>query len=457
MVSSVSQLVQQITTSPARVLLLGFAAMILVGTLLLLLPISVAPGRWISLTDAFFTATSAICVTGLVVKDLSNDFSLFGQLVVLFLIQIGGFGYMTMATIMALLLGRRVSLKGRLVLREALNVFTLEGVIRFTRDLIKVTVLVEALGALLLTVRFAFDDFPLLQALYLGVFHAVSAFNNAGFSLFPTNLMGYRSDHLVNLVITTLIILGGIGFFVYSDLWRRSRHKIPRLSLHTKLALTTTASLILLGTTLFFTFEFRNPQTLGGHPLFERLLTSYFHAVSARTAGFNTVALSQCSAVALYLLIVLMFIGASPGGTGGGIKTTTFGTIVLDLWTTLRGQVEATFYRRRLSATVVAKAYLIATLAFFWLSGVTLLLLQLEQKDFLRLIFEVTSALGTVGLSTGDGGSLSFSALFSDLGKLLIALTMLTGRLGPLTLGIAVLESQEKSRVQYPEGEVLVG
>ena len=460
MVEAISQLIREIPASPARVLLSGFAGFILLGTLLLELPISAAPGHSLGLVDAFFTATSAVCVTGLVVKDIHNDFSLLGQIVILLLIQIGGLGYMTVATIITLFLGRHIGLKERLALREALNLTSLEGLVRFTLRVVRITLLIEAIGALLLTIRFAFD-FHLAKALYWGVFHAVTAFNNAGFSLFSTNLMSYRSDIVVNLVITTLIVLGGIGFIVYSNIMSLHRGEIHRLWLHSKLTLATTAGLIFGGTFLFFLFEFQRAQTLGQLPIPERLLASYFQAISARTAGFNTVDLSQLSSAALYLLMVLMFIGASPGGTGGGIKTTTFATIALDLWTTLRGQVEATLYRRRLPAAIVAKAYLIAAFAFVWLTVATLVLLGVEHleadKYFLKMLFEVTSALGTVGLSTGDGGVLSFSALFSDFGKLLIALTMLAGRIGPLTLGSAVLKSQEKSRIRYPEGEILVG
>lgn len=452
--------------SPARVLVLGFSAMITLGTCLLALPIAAAPGHSIGIVNAFFTSTSAVCVTGLVVKDPATDFSLFGQWVTLLLIQIGGFGYMTMATIMALLLGRQLSLKDRLVLREALNVLSMEGLVRFTRNLIGISLLVETMGALLLTLRFALDavflsKHSLLDAIYFGIFHSVSAFNNAGFSLFSENLIPYRSDLVVNLVITTLIILGGIGFIVYSDLYRRYHGEGHQLSLHTKLVVTVTISLIVAGTALFFFSEFQHPETIGKLSLSEQLLVSYFHSVSARTAGFNTVDLSKLSTVALYLLMLLMFIGASPGGTGGGIKTTTFGTIVIDLWTTLRGQVEAGAYHRRIAAANVAKAYLITAIAFIWLTVASFLLLGVEHletdKYFLRVLFEVTSALGTVGLSTGDGGILSFAALFNSFGKLVIAVTMLVGRVGPLTLGAAVLQSQEKSRVRYPEGEVLIG
>lgn len=304
--------------------------------------------------------------------------------------------------------------------------------------------------------RFALD-FPIPRAIYLGIFHAISAFNNAGFSLFSTNLAAYRDDLAINLIITTLIILGGLGFLVHRDLFRRVRGQAPQLSLHTRLVLILTVSLIFSGTLLFFLAEVQNYQALASLSWPQRLLASYFHAVSARTAGFNTIDLAQLSSVALYILIVLMFIGASPGGTGGGIKTTTFGTIMLDLWTSLRGQVEATLFRRRLPAETVAKAYLIVTLALFWMTGVTVLLLDVEHKDFLRVLFEVASALGTVGLSTGNGGMLSFSALFSDFGKMAIALTMFVGRVGPVTLGMAVLKSSRHARVRYPEGTVILG
>src|SRR5574337_167938 len=358
---AIFQLFGKGVATPPRRLVLGFAAIIFTGTLLLSLPVSEAPGHSISLLDAFFTATSAVCVTGLVIKDLPTDFSLFGQITILLLIQIGGLGYMTMSTFMVLILGQRFSLREQLTLRDSLNLSSMRGLMRFTQSVIGATLLVEAAGALLLLVRFAFD-FPLAQAAYLAVFHAVSAFNNAGFSLFSTNLMSYRADWVVNLVVTTLIILGGIGFVVYGDLYRRACGRTAQLSLHTKLALTMTGILIVAGTLFLWLFEFHNPQTLSQRPLPEQFLISYFHAVSARTAGFNTIDLSQLSNAALYLLVLLMFVGASPGGTGGGVKTTTFGTIVLDLWTTLRGQVEATLYRRQLPAATVAKSYLIVTL-----------------------------------------------------------------------------------------------
>lgn len=442
--------------TPTQMLGMGFAVVILIGTFLLSLPISVPPGRPISFLDAMFTATSAICVTGLIVKDTPVDFSLFGQGVILGLIQIGGLGYMSVATIFLVVLGKRIGLRERLVIQETLSTFTLEGLIRYLFGIIKFTFAVEAAGGILLAFRFA-QDMPPARAAYFGLFHSISAFNNAGFSLFSNSLMDYRDDGLVNAVVITLVILGGLGFLVYQDVLQRLRREVFRLSLHTRIVLVTTAVLISLGSTTVFLFELHNPEGLKTFPWWDKMVTAFFQATSVRTAGFNTVDIGALTPPTLYFLLLLMFIGGSPGSTGGGIKTTTVALMAAALWSTMRGREEVTLYYRRIPPQVIAKAFFLAAMAMFLVTGITLLLLYTEGNTMLRTLFEVTSAASTVGMSTGDGGSRSFCALFSEFGKGVIILTMLIGRIGPLAIGITTMTHVQRSRFRYPEGKVIVG
>ncbi len=443
--------------SPPQVLVAGFFAIILIGALLLFLPFSVPPGQDIKFIDALFTATSAVCVTGLVVRDPSTEYSLFGQSVILILIQMGGLGYMTLASLFYLFIGKRVGLREELALQEALNTLTLEGLIPLAKAILKVTLAIEFVGAAILSIAFL-DTHPHPRAVYLGLFHAVSAFNNAGFSLFSNNLMDYRGNLTVNFTISTLIIVGGIGFLVLSNLKRRYiDHDTRFLSLHTKFTLTITALLIMSATFLIFLLEYSNSQTLGSLPFFQKVLASYFQAVTPRTAGFNTVDIGKMFPVTLYLLILLMFVGASPGGTGGGIKTTTFGVIVAAIWTTLRGVGDVILFRRRLPEETIARAFSLAAMAFLFTAGVTFLLLLSERQGFLETLVEVISAFGTVGLSTGDGGIHSLSALFSGAGKFFIIFLMFVGRIGPLTVGAAVLKGYQHLKFRYAEATVLIG
>jgi trk system potassium uptake protein len=450
----------RIRMTPARVLFLGFAGIILFGGFLLWLPVSAAPGKSIAFIDALFTSTSAVCVTGLIVVDTPVDYSFFGQLVILLLIQAGGLGYMTLAATIFLLLRRRVSLRDRLVLQEALNVFSLEGIVRFVKRIVLITALVESVGALILTLRWM-SEFPFERALWLGVFHSVSAFNNAGFSLFSTNLMQYVGDPTVVLVITSNIIIGGIGYLVISELYERwgTGKRGTYLSLHARMALALTAFLIIGGTLSLFVFEIHNPTTLQPMGSFTRLLASYFQAVTPRTAGFNTIDIGAMTQVAQLFLIVLMFIGASPGGTGGGIKTTTFGVLLGTLYAQIRGKTDVVILKRRLSPDTIAKAFNVAATAFLLVIVVTVTLGYLEPESLLRVTFETTSAFGTVGLSmTKPEMVTSISALFSPWGKLLIILTMFAGRVGPITVGAALLSlGVSEPAFRYPEDRVMIG
>ena len=443
----------KIKLSPPQILVLGFFSIIIIGAILLTLPLSNT--KECTFIDALFTSTSAVCVTGLIVKDTPNDFSLFGQMVIMMLIQIGGLGYMTSATIIFLIIGKKIGITERLTIKEGLNVENLEGIIRFTKGVLLFTVIFELIGTLILTTRFLLD-YPLKDAFLYGMFHSVSAFNNAGFSLFTDNLLSYRGDITVNLTITTLIISGGIGFIVVRDLYKYHRKEVPRLSQHTKIVLATTAVLILVGAVSIYLLEATNPKTFMGMSLKETMVVSYFSSVTPRTAGFNTVDYSLLRTETLFLTIVLMFIGASPGSTGGGVKTSTFAIIIASLYATVRGLRDTVLFKRRVPSDTISKSFLLITLAAIFCTLSTHFIITTQSTQYLSGMFEVTSAFGTVGLSVGDGGVRSLSALFTPIGKLAISFTRFVGRLGPLTLAVAVTRKTQE-RFRYPEGGVTIG
>jgi trk system potassium uptake protein TrkH len=443
--------------SPAQLLSLHIVGLITVGGALLSLPVSVAAGQPVSVLNAFFTSTSAVCVTGLIVVDTPRYWSPFGQVVLMLLIQAGGLGYMTISSLIMLAFGRRISVHERMTLADALNVSSMEGLFRFVWTVALLTFALEGLGALIMGLRFA-SDLGWAKGLWFGLFHSVSAFNNAGFSLFSDNLMGYRGDLTVNLVITTLIIAGGLGFFVLSGLLRLRERTAVSMSVHTKLVLSVTAFLVAGGTLAILALEWGNPKTLAPLGFGEKLLAAYFQAVTPRTAGFNTVSIGDMTPPALFLTISLMFIGASPGGTGGGVKTTTFGVIVAALWSTIRGERDTSMFRRRLSPDLVRRAFALAMLAATGLILTTGVLLVIEGHGLLHTSYEAVSAFGTVGLSMGVPGSvLSLSGFYGAGGKGIIMFLMFMGRVGPLTLAVALAGLAAPARVRYPEGKVLIG
>jgi trk system potassium uptake protein TrkH len=440
--------------SPAQVLVLSFAALIASGAILLRLPISAARDP-LTFLDALFTATSAVCVTGLIVVDTPNDLTVFGQLVVLSLIQLGGLGYMAITTVVGVALGRQLSLHERLTLQEALNVQTMEGLARFVLTVLKLTLAFELTGAAILTAWWA-GEYGIGRAAYYGLFHAISAFNNAGFALFPDNFMRFRGDWVVNLVVTTLIIGGGLGFVVLTEIGRVRRYR--RFSTHTRLVITLTATLILVTTALIWFIEHDNPRTLQPLGVGEALLASYFQAVTPRTAGFNTLDIGAMQHASLFLLILLMFIGAAPGGTGGGVKISTFSVTVAVIWAMVRGNPEPTLLARRIPPPLVARAFSICLIGFLALNVVAGLLLVTERRELLPTLFETTSAFGTVGLSMGEAGApVSLVGLFTGGGKALVIAMMFMGRIGPLTLAVAIARRRQLARVRHPEGKFLIG
>lgn len=441
--------------SPPRLLALGMAAVIAAGTLVLLTPAAVAPGQRLGVLDALFTATSAVCVTGLIAVDTPGVFSGFGQSVILLLIQIGGLGYMTLSTIVAILLRRRVSLQERESLHESLNLGSRRDVLQFVMTVFKLTLAFELTGAVILAVRWAFV-FDLPTAAWLGLFHSVSAFNNAGFSLFSNSLIDWRGDVVVNATIMGLIVSGGIGYLVLTEVARYRRTRM--LSMHARFVIGLSAVLVAGGALAIYLIERGNPRTLGSLTWFDAALAALFQSVTTRTAGFNSLDIGALLPASHFLMLILMFIGGAPGGTAGGVKVSTFGVTVLALWATIRGLREPTVLGRRLSVDLVARAFFISLIAFLILNAFVGALLVMEQPGLLPTLFEATSAFGTVGLSVGvPGDVISVSGTYSEAGRLLICALMFIGRIGPLTIAFALAGRQVVPRVRYPEGRVLIG
>ncbi|MDF1552363.1 MAG: TrkH family potassium uptake protein [Deferrisomatales bacterium] len=444
---------------PAQVLVLAFAAAILAGTALLLTPWA-ATGAPLSFVDALFTATSATCVTGLVVVDTATDLTGFGQGVVLALVQLGGLGIMTYSSLILVVLGQKLSFRGESLLVDTLGRKGAVSPRQLVRQVFVFTLGVELTGALLLTAAFS-RTHPMAESLTLGVFHSISAFCNAGFSLFSDNLMGYRADPWVNGVVMALIVLGGLGFVVSADLTDATRRAAQgekfRVQLHTKVVLSYSGALVILGGAAFYLFEVHN--SLAALPWGERLLVSLFQAITPRTAGFNTLDYGTLRDATLFFTIILMFIGASPGSCGGGIKTTSLAVVVALFRNRMRGNPHVTLFHRTIPEEVVNRAISIFVVSFVLASALAFLLLVAEvvpqahrgeQAVFLDLLFETVSAYGTVGLSTG------MTAHLSGLGKTILVGAMFAGRLGPLTLAMAVGRTPRR-HTRYAEEDIIVG
>lgn len=436
--------------SPPQILVLGFAAIILVGALLLMLPISSTTGESLPFVDALFTATSATCVTGLIVVDTGTYYSTFGQVVIMLLIQTGGLGFMTVATLFSLVFKRRISLKDRLLLQEAMNQNTMEGIVRLIRKVLLYSLVIESSAALIYTIRWSFD-MPFGRALYFGIFHGVSMFNNAGFDLFGhfQSLTRYVGDPIVNLVTMFLIVSGGLGFIVLSDLVDFRKHR--KLSLHSKVVLTMTASLILVGALVIYVFEFTNPGTLSSLSWGQKIWAALFQSVTPRTAGANTLNLGSLRQATQFFMVILMFIGASPSSTGGGIKTTTFMILVGAVISMIRGRSDLVLFRYRLTQDRIFKAVTLTMLSLFLVIAVSMVLSTTENASFLSILFETTSAFGTVGLTVGLTGKLTV------IGKFIISFTMFAGRLGPLTMAYALGPKKGKELYRHPEGKIIIG
>ena len=436
--------------TPYQILALGFAVVILLGTFVLMTPWVAQKGQGLSFVDALFTATSAVCVTGLIVVDTGTYFNLFGQMVIITLIQVGGLGFMTLATMMSIAFGKRINLRERLIMQEALNQLDYSGVVRLTLNVLKMTIAIEFLGGTVLAWRF-FQDYG-SYGIYLGYWHAVSSFCNAGFDLIGEyrSMTPYVGDVTINLGITFLIIMGGIGFTVLLDLWRQ-KGRLWKCSLHSRLVVLTSLLLVVIGTVVIYALEVHNPATFGALTTQERVLASYFQSVSPRTAGYNTIDIGAMRDVTIFFTVILMFIGASPGSTGGGIKTSTLAVIVLSIWALIRGKPEVTIFQRSFDERTVHRAFVVVAIAAGLVAIVTFFLATMEERPLLQLLFEVTSAFGTVGLTCG------ITPALSDGSKFLLALTMFAGRVGPLTLALALALKTRRGLIKHPEGRVIIG
>ncbi|WP_338431500.1 TrkH family potassium uptake protein [Synechococcus elongatus] len=440
----------------ARTICLGFLLVISVGTLLLAMPLSLADGTWGNPLTALFTSTSAVCVTGLSVVDVGKYYSPFGQVILLLLFQIGGLGYMTATTFLMVLLGWRLRLRDKVALHRSLETPGMAGLRQLLKSIIAMTVVIELTGAFLLLPVFS-RDFGFSQGLWFSLFHSVSAFNNAGFGLLSDNLMRYVETPIISWTVGGLIIFGGIGYQVLLEgyLWLRDRQPQRRLfifTLHTKLAVTITALLLVLGTLAIWGTEFRNTDTVAQLGYLNSWTAAWFQAVTARTAGFNTVDQMELTLTAVVVTIILMFIGASPGGTGGGIKTTTLGLLVFCTHAVLQGKTTVVCFQRRLPVAVVFKAVgiTVGSLSAVML-GVILLSLANPNLNFIQILFEAVSAFGTVGLDLG------VMATANAATQLILIGLMYTGRVGVLLLMSALLGDPRPSAIRYPEEELLVG
>lgn len=425
--------------------------LIAAGTLLLSLPAASTGGR-ISFIDALFMATSATCVTGLAVIDTGTQLSTFGQIVLLVLFQFGGLGFVTMATLITLVLNKRISLKERLLLQESMNQNSMQGIVKLIRRVLIYSLVIQLTGAILLAARFVVD-MPVGKAAYYGLFHSISIFNNAGFDLFGdihgpfSGLTRYVEDPVVNITSMLLIFLGGIGFIVLSDVIDYPKRK--RLMLHSKVVLATSAVLILVGAIIFFWLELNatlKPLHAGG-----KIMASFLQAITPRSGGVTTIEIPLLRESTQFLMILLMFIGAAPGSTGGGIKITTFAILASTAYAKLRGKEDIVMFRHRISKKNVYRAITMTLLSLMLVVISTMLLSVTERADFLSVLFEAVSAFGTSGITMG------LTTELTTIGKVLVIILMFVGRTGPLTLAYALKPKNSKELYRYPEGNITIG
>jgi len=440
-----------INLNPTRLIVLSFILLIVLGAFFLNLPIASRNGNSVGLLEALFTSTSASCVTGLILLDTQSQWTTFGQLVILFLIQVGGLGIITLTMFFSVILGRKISLKGRVLVQESLNSLSFDSALNLLKRVLLITIIVESIGALLLSISFV-PKFG-LRGIYMGVFHSISAFCNAGFDIMGSkkSFVDYNGNPFVLYTMALLVIMGGLGFIVWDDILEYRRRK--QFLLHTKIVFSTSLVLLILGTILFFFFEYSNPNTTAGLSLFEKINASFFHSTVSRTAGFNSLPLEEMTELSKITTIILMFIGGASGSTAGGIKVTTFSIILFAIISQIRGSRPVAF-NSSISYNAINRAIAIIGLAVSWVIFITALVLVIErgQNQFINILYEVTSAFGTVGLSVANTSRLHL------LSQILIMITMFIGRVGPITFAIALTinNNMQKDKI-YPEGKVIVG
>ena len=450
-----NKFIARLKISAPQMVLISFASVIAIGTLLLLLPRATATGQSMSFIDALFTATSATCVTGLIVVDTGSFFSHFGQFIILFLIQLGGIGIMSLVAFSAAAIGRGIGMRERAMLKDILDSNFIGEVTRLLRNIVLITVIFETAGVIVLTRIWARDFANPMTTFYYSLFHSVSAFCNAGFSLFSDSLEGFRGRADVVLAFAALIILGGLGFIALSNLFRyflgrmrRDKPK-PRLNLHTRIVLITSAILLVVGTLAFYAFEADN--SMEGFAVGERALSAFFSSVTARTAGFSTLGMGTIAVPSALIIVFLMFVGASSGGTGGGIKTNTFAVLIATLRSMLRAREDVEVFNRAIPRDIVTKAITVVLLSVGLVFATSIIVSTYERAGFTSILFETVSAFGTVGLSRGLTQGLTAPS------KVAIIITMFLGRIGPLTLGLAISQRVHEQTYRYPTERVMIG
>ena len=438
--------------SRMQIIALGFLSIIIIGTLLLMLPFASKDGHSAGLVNALFTATSATCVTGLVVFDTFAHWTVFGQVVILILIQVGGLGFVTLGMFLSLLLKRKIGLSEREMLHESVSAMSVSGMVKLTKEIIVGTICIEGIGAIILSLRFI-KDFGIGRGIYYGIFHSISAFCNAGFDLIGikseySSFTSYVGDPVVNITIIALIIIGGIGFLVWDDILK---HKLEfkKYMLHTKLVLVSTAALIIVGTILFFIFEYSN--TLEGMPVGTKILASLFSSVTPRTAGFNTIDTGMLSDSSKLLTMLLMFIGGSPGSTAGGIKTTTALVIFLTLVSSLRKETGTNVFSRRIELEAIRKATMVFFLSILMVITASLIICSVQNLALTDVLFESFSAMGTVGMTTGITRELN------TISRIVIILLMYSGRIGSLTFALSFGDKRIAKQIVMPSERINIG
>lgn len=458
----INELRKRFRISPTQTVVGSFAVMILIGAILLNMPLASRDGNSIGFVNALFTATSAVCVTGLIVVDTGTHWTTIGQTIIMVLIQIGGLGIMTFSTLLALLVRRKISLKERLLLQEAFNQFEPEGMVRLTKRIIITTFTIEFIGALMYASVFI-PQFGWLKGAYMGLFHSVASFCNAGFDLMGqytgpfTSFTSYVNNPIININTMLLIIIGGLGFTVWIDIYYALKNRdVSRLSLHSKVVLTMTIGLILFGAIFIFIMEINNPETIKNLPLSGKVLASFYHSVTPRTAGSNTLDTGALTMPTMFLTIILMFIGGASGSTAGGIKTNTAGILFYTILSVIKGREDTEVYHRRLPKYLIFRAAAVAMISFFIVVFATMALSIAEapyNSNFGALLFEATSAFGTVGLTMNLTPHLTLA------GRIVIILCMFAGRVGPLSLILALSHkaNNNKTHLKYPEDRIMVG
>lgn len=438
-----------IQESPPRFLVSGFLVVIVLGALLLHLPIASKEGIWTPLLDCFFTATSATCVTGLVTVNTAAHWTTFGHIIIILLIQIGGLGFMTVATLMALLLGKRITLKDRLIIQEQMNTFSLSGMVKLIRYVIISTFLIEGVGAIL----FSFKFIPMfgLKGIWYSIFHSISSFCNAGFDILgPNSLNDYITSPIVMLTVSFLIILGGVGFNVYMDI-TSNKLNFKKYTLHTKIVLVMTVILLMVGFFGVLILEYDNPETIGNQGALGKILGSWFQSVTVRTAGYTSVDQGALKDSTAAICMLLMFIGGAPAGTAGGIKTTTFATLWMVLINEIKGNEDIVVFERRIKFSVIRKAIAILMIGALWVAFVIFVMLIVEPYSLVDISYEVVSAFATVGLTRNLTPSLT------TFSQILLIISMYLGRVGTMTLVFALANKKQRSLYKEAYGNIIIG